>query len=341
MDMDIFKNKGLSGLANCGNTCYINSCMQILSHTYEINLLLEHPQQLNNIIDSLFLKQWDELRKLLWKDNHVIAPMGFLKALFFVANKKNRELFSGYQQNDVQEFFLFVIDCFHNALCKKVNMTISGNILNEKDKLAMTCYNSLKNMFKDNYSTIIDLFYGIQITQIKDLDNNILRNIPEPFSILNVPVSNTTKSIYDCIDEYCKSELLEKENAWYNSDTKTKTDVNKNIMFWSFPDILVISLKRWNINGRKTNQLITTPLTNIDLSKYVIGYKQKSYIYDLYAVSNHSGGSQGGHYTANIKNANNKWYEFNDTMVKEIQNENHIITSKAYCLFYRKKNNNN
>ena len=35
-----YKDKGLTGLANVGNTCYLNSCMQILSHTYELNEFL-------------------------------------------------------------------------------------------------------------------------------------------------------------------------------------------------------------------------------------------------------------------------------------------------------------
>ena len=38
-----------------------------------------------------------------------------------------------------------------------------------------------------------------------------------------------------------------------------------------------------------------------------------------------------------IKNANGNWYHFNDTNVSQITNLDELITTKAYCLFYRKK----
>ena len=82
------------------------------------------------------------------------------------------------------------------------------------------------------------------------------------------------------------------------------------------------------------------PLEDLDLSKYCIGYNKKSYVYDLYGICNHSGGTQGGHYNAFIKIANEEWHFFNDTSVSKIDvvDDINLITSKAYCLFYRKKN---
>ena len=71
--------------------------------------------------------------------------------------------------------------------------------------------------------------------------------------------------------------------------------------------------------------------------EYVIGYKKEEYIYDLYGICNHSGSVFGGHYTSYVKNANGKWYHFNDTSVSEVALMNSLITTKAYCLFYRKK----
>ena len=45
----------------------------------------------------------------------------------------------------------------------------------------------------------------------------------------------------------------------------------------------------------------------------------------------------GGHYTAYVKNANGKWYHFNDTSVSEVGIIDSIISPKAYVLFYRRQ----
>jgi ubiquitin C-terminal hydrolase len=116
-----------------------------------------------------------------------------------------------------------------------------------------------------------------------------------------------------------------------------KENIKKKISFWSFPTILVIDLKRFKSAHLKNQTLITFPLEDLNLSNYVLGYKKETYVYDLFGICNHSGGLLGGHYTSYIKNANNKWYHFNDTSVAEVGLIESIISQKAYCLFYRKK----
>ena len=90
-------------------------------------------------------------------------------------------------------------------------------------------------------------------------------------------------------------------------------------------------------NGRKEKSRIDFPLNDLDLSKYVVGYVKHSYKYDLYGICNHSGGTGGGHYYAYVKNANGKWYEFNDARVEEITNLDTLKSPYAYCFFYRKQ----
>lgn len=345
INLNKYENKGLTGLTNVGNTCYLNSCMQVISHTYELNDFLdkeEYKHQINKIADSVILLEWDKLRKIMWSSNCTVAPFGFVKAVQKVATLKSRTIFSGHAQNDVQEFLLFIIDCFHNALAREVDMQISGTECNSTDNLAKTCYTMIKRMYKKEFSDMFDIFYGIHVSEITSLTNEktSLSITPEPFIILSLPlpmpIQNQTVSLYDCFDLYCKPETLSGENAWYNSEHKRKEDVNRTILFWSLPQILIIDLKRWNTNNRKINTIVSAPLNNADFSRYVKGYNSPSYIYDLYGVCNHSGGALGGHYTAYIKNANGKWYEFNDTNVNEIKEEQ-VISPRAYCLFYRKK----
>ena len=340
---EIYKNKGLSGLANLGNTCFINSCVQIISHTYELNELLNNEtiiKKIKNKYDSALLIEWNNLRKMLWENNCVVAPNKFIKTIQKVAEIKQIEIFTGYSQNDVSEFLLFLIDCFHNSLSREIKMNISGNPENDMDELAIKCFNMIKNMYTKEYSEIWNMFYGVHVSEIVSIETcTKLKQTPEPYFMIDLPIPQDNKcpSLIDCLNLYIEGEELKDENAWFNDETNEKVNIRKKILFWSFPNILVIDFKRFNSRNQKNQIFINFPLDNLDLSEYVIGYKKKSYVYELYGICNHSGSVYGGHYTSYVKNANGKWYHFNDTIVTEVSLVEAIVSAKAYVLFYRKK----
>jgi ubiquitin C-terminal hydrolase len=343
MSFEKYKDKGLSGLTNLGNTCFLNSTMQVLSHTYELNNFLEmntYKKKLNNKYDSALLLEWDELRNLLWKENCIVSPFKFVKTVQKLAKLKCQDMFTGFNQNDLPEFLIFIIDCFHNALSREVNMTINGKIENEKDEIAVKCFERIKQMYENEYSEIWKIFYGIHVSILENASTGKKISItPEPFFIINLPIpsNNKSPSLIDCFDLYVEYELMEGDNSIQIEGSNEKVSAKKSISFWSLPNILVIDIKRFNTTMKKNQIMIDFPLDNLDLSKYIIGYDKSSYIYDLYGVCNHSGSLLGGHYTAFVKNMNNKWYHYNDTTVSEVKIEEQIKTPKAYCFFYRKR----
>ena len=52
--------------------------------------------------------------------------------------------------------------------------------------------------------------------------------------------------------------------------------------------------------GQKIDDSVDFPLEGLDMSKYIVGGVQsgESLIYDCYAISNHFGEMENGHYTA-------------------------------------------
>jgi ubiquitin carboxyl-terminal hydrolase 8 len=339
-----YQNMGLTGLTNLGNTCFLNSTLQCLSHCYELNNFLEkgtYKNKLNKIPDSLILIEWDKLRKLMWSENCIISPNGFVKSIQRVAKIKDKDIFTGFAQNDLTEFLGFVIECFNNSIKREVKMNITGNPESKTDILAKKCFEMMKTMYSTEYSEFIDLFYGIHVSQVKSTSSNYINVIPEPFFNLTIPMvkENKPHHIMDCFDLYTKKELLDNENQILNEETNTREDAEKSIFFWSLPNIMVVTLKRFNVSSVsiRKNQAFVDFEETLDLSKYVIGYNKSSYVYELFGICNHMGGVHGGHYTSYVKNANNKWYHFNDTNVNKVKDFDSMKTQSAYCFFYRKK----
>ncbi|RAH48630.1 putative ubiquitin-specific protease UBP12 [Aspergillus brunneoviolaceus CBS 621.78] len=149
-------------------------------------------------------------------------------------------------------------------------------------------------------------------------------------------------TLYECLDEFNKEEILSENDAWYCPRCKEHRRASKKFELWKTPDILVMHLKRFSASRGfrdKLDVLVDFPVEGLDMSGRVEAPEEgKSLIYDLFAVDNHYGGLGGGHYTAYAKNfMTGQWNEYNDSSVSRPLDPQSVVTSSAYLLFYRRR----
>jgi ubiquitin C-terminal hydrolase len=143
----------------------------------------------------LVLVEWNHLRKSLWSKNNIVRPISFVKTIQFVAKKNGLQEFTSFRQTDIQEFMLFFVDCLHTSLSRKIKIDISGQPVTKTDTLATKCFEMIKQRYEHDYSEFWNLFYGIQVSEICDAKTNeIFSQTPEPYFIIDLPVTITTSS---------------------------------------------------------------------------------------------------------------------------------------------------
>lgn len=350
-DLTRYHGRGYMGLANLGNTCFMNTCLQVLNHVYELNDLFlvqrlhtkrKHGKETEP--EHRMLNEWIELQEILWENRGAVSPNKFVHYVHHLAQIKHRELFTGWAQNDMPEFLLFFIESMHTTLSRRVMLNIYGKSKTRVDTMAVVCYEMLRTVYEKEYSEVMELFYGIYVSEIRSsVTQKVYSQKPEMYFIVDVPLpeansKNPPIDIYQCFDLFTQGETLDGDNAWYNEATKQKEPVDKQLRFWNFPNILVISLKRFSsIGHNKRQDLVTFPLEGLNLSKYVCGYDAEQYVYDLMGICNHTGGVMGGHYTAYVKNSDKVWVHYNDVVCETVEPLEKLVSPMAYCLFYRKR----
>lgn len=151
-------------------------------------------------------------------------------------------------------------------------------------------------------------------------------------------------SLEDAIRGYLAEECLEGENAWRCEKCDRRVSARKKICIWKLPPVLVLHLKRFELDVRATERSgvacfkkITTPLSSgltVNLTPFVSSEVREEQVYDVVCVSNHMGAFGSGHYTATCRHpVDQKFYYFNDGDVSPLPPGQPVISKDAYVLF--------
>ncbi|XP_076203957.1 ubiquitin carboxyl-terminal hydrolase 8 isoform X3 [Aptenodytes patagonicus] len=331
----------LTGLRNLGNTCYMNSILQCLCNAPHLaeyfngNLYQDHINRSNFLgHKGEVAEEFGVIMKALWTGQYkYISPKDFK-----ITIGKINDQFAGYSQQDSQELLLFLMDGLHEDLNKADNRKRykeENNDHLDDFRAAELAWRKHKQL---NESIIVALFQGQFKSTVQCLTCHKKSRTFEAFMYLSLPLASTSKcTLQECLRLFSKEEKLTDNNRFYCSHCKTRRDSLKKIEIWKLPPVLLVHLKRFSYDGRWKQKLQTSvdfPLETLDLSQYVIGPKNNLKRYNLFSVSNHYGGLDGGHYTAYCKNASKqRWFKFDDHEVSEISASS-VKSSAAYILFY-------
>ena len=326
-------NAGNKGLANLGNTCYMNSAIQCLSHLLEFHPKNDNYTNQNKNNNDIYT-EWLKLQIELWSnsDGEPIIPREFIQQFRRECIETNKEFYN-FHQNDTEEFIEFFMDLLHRSMKRRVQFTFKGEVKTQLDKLAIQSSKSWSQFFKDDYSYIVEKFYSQLLSLTSCTNCDYVTATFDPSMVLSLEIPKDAESLNDCLDSYTKRITLDCDNSWKCDKCKQLVEPEKKMVLWKQAPVLIILLKRYSL-GIKKNNFLEFPI-NLDISSYSLNYNQVSTNYKLSGICIQSGSLGGGHYYAMCYNELDKtWREYNDTNVREVTEEE-LLREKPYCLFYR------
>ncbi|XP_038649680.1 ubiquitin carboxyl-terminal hydrolase 33 isoform X2 [Scyliorhinus canicula] len=117
-EYDEIKTRGLTGLKNIGNTCYLNAALQALSNCPPLTLFfLECGGLVQTDKKPALSKSYQKLMAEIWHKNR---PSYVVPTSLFQGIKTVNPMFRGYSQQDAQEFLRCLMDQLHEELKEQV-----------------------------------------------------------------------------------------------------------------------------------------------------------------------------------------------------------------------------
>ena len=332
------EDKPIRGLKNLGNTCYMNSVLQCLSHTLPLRQFYvsdRYKQFLTNRGD--LSKAYSNVMVELWGvSSGSVAPYDLKRQVGIVAPK-----FFGYNQQDAHEFMRFLLNELHEEINRASVEGRKSPADNETLEEACARYLTWED------SRISELFGGMLRSDVCCSVCCNQSTVYIPFMDIALPIpdrkresnhlsnfsSDRAVQLAECLNMLTIKETLDEEERLYCNKCMALTISTKQLSIFKLPRFLVIQLKRFSYYPRRTK--LSTPVKFDDTWNIKYSANRKTHTYSLYGIVSHSGGIYGSHYVAYCK-YREEWQCFNDSKTRRVTWED-VKHQEAYILFYQKE----
>lgn len=209
----------MKGFINLGNTCYLNSGLQMIIQNKDLCNIILAVKDKSEILSSFadFINQYYNSK------NEPLKPK-FIKKL--VSTRNN--IFSGFNQQDSSEFIVFLLDLINDEINKHTNN---------------------KN--------IVDKIFEIELTtttKCKVLSCLNLSENKEKSTILMLNVNQDCSNLDDCFNLTRQRIKLEGDEKYFceKCDKKRIASQRKDITKW--PGNLIVWLRRYQQKGSRLSK---------------------------------------------------------------------------------------
>lgn len=306
------------GLANLGNTCFLNSVLQSLLYSAPFtNLLISRVHGKTCRVEGFcILCELEKLTSVALTKPHnrrPLSPNGVVANIKLIGKQ-----FRLGRQEDAHEFLRYLIEAMQKVCLAGMDP-------------------KMDNRIKET-SLVHAIFGGYLQSKVTCHTCKHESCVYEPLLDLSLEVRQA-QSVHQALRQFTAAEILSKGNRYRCESCNNLTDASKQFKLHEAPNVLTIHLKRFQMTqyGMVKIDRNVEFGAEMDLTAFMSNPRTNTAQYDLYSVLVHEGQScNSGHYHCFVKSSNGAWYSMNDESVHQVSFGT-VLKQKAYILFYQKR----